>query len=64
MNQQNELTFNDMSLAESAIDLTFDGTIISEDEKQSNVPENLRPTPAMQNRFIENCIEKGVLVKR
>jgi len=46
------------------IDLTFDDVVVSESESQSSVPENLRPTQAMQDKFTQNCIDLGILIKK
>ena len=43
------------------IDLTFGDIIISETEDQVVIPENLRPTEAMQARFMQNCLKEGIL---
>jgi len=42
------------------MDLTFDEISI-ENENISKVPEHLRPTEAMQERFLQNCVDCGIL---
>jgi len=42
------------------IDLTFNDVITSDDENQSNISENLRPTQAMQDKFMQNCVDLGI----
>ena len=43
------------------VDLSFDDVEI--DEVIEDVPEALQPTEAMQERFLENCVEMGILEK-
>jgi len=42
------------------IDLTFDDVLL-ENEEQYEVSEDLRPTQAMQDRFLQNCVKLGIL---
>lgn len=42
------------------LDLTFDEISIK-NEDISEVPEHLRPTQAMQDRFLQNCFDRGLL---
>lgn len=46
------------------MDLTFDDIIISDEENQETVPENLHPTDAQQEKFIQNCVQKGILMRQ
>ncbi len=54
MNQRYKLT--------DTTDLTFDDVIIPEHEKQSSNPVNLHPTVAQQAKFIQNCVDMGILL--
>lgn len=45
----------------NAIDLTFDDVIISDNEDQAEIPSDLQPTEAMQERFMKNCVNMGIL---
>lgn len=42
-------------------DLTFDDVIVAETENQVEIPENLIPTSSMQDRFMQNCVDMGIL---
>jgi len=42
-------------------DLTFDEVTIHRNENQEQIPENLMPTSAMQDRFMQNCVDMGIL---
>jgi len=42
------------------IDLTFDEVSL-EDEDQFEDSEDLRPTEAMQARFLQNCVDLDIL---
>jgi len=45
----------------SDIDLTFDDIITLDGEDQAKTVENLVPTANMQARFMQNCLEMGIL---
>ena len=45
----------------NATDLTFDDVIISENEDQVEIASNLQPTEAMQEQFMQNCVDMGIL---
>lgn len=45
------------------INLTFDDYVTPETENQSTVPVNLHPTESMQEKFMQNCVDCGILVK-
>ena len=46
------------------LDLTLDDNETLEVDEKSTVSEKLRPTEAMQEKFMQNCVEKGILVEK
>ena len=45
----------------NGVDLTFDDVDMPKNEKISEISEKLRPTQAMQDRFMKNCVDMGIL---
>ena len=43
------------------LDLTFDDVTTPETENQAAVPTNLHPTEAMQEKFMQNCADVGIV---
>jgi hypothetical protein len=46
----------------NGVDLTFDDVDMPKSEKNPEISEKLRPTQAMQERFMQNCIDMGILI--
>lgn len=45
----------------SDIDFTFDDIITLDAKDQAKIAENLVPIATMQARFMQNCLEMGIL---
>lgn len=45
----------------SDTDLTFDGVNVQDDEENVENSANSRPNAVMQERFMQNCVEVGIL---
>jgi len=43
------------------IDLTFDEVLSGDEPPINQASTDLRPTPAMQARFIQNCVDLDIL---
>ncbi len=46
------------------IDLSLDDVQMSDKEEYFTISRDLQPTEAMQSRFIQNCVDLGVLIKK